>query len=210
MVRIWKRGSVEQYSAAPYLATIANCGLWTLFGLPMVHPHSLLVVTINVLGMAMELSYLFLYLYYSDRIKRLKLILVLLAEIIFTAGFGVAVLTTAHTIRLRSAIIGSVAVAASAVMYAAPLSVMRLVVSTQSVEYMQFSIALASLLNGICWIAYSLIGTFDPCVLHYKSVVGFPLQAPSGLGAVFGLAQMILYGAYYKSNRLKARWAWLK
>ncbi|PWA58227.1 hypothetical protein CTI12_AA311670 [Artemisia annua] len=41
---IWKKGSVEQYSPVPYLASFFNCGLWVLYGMPFVHPNSLLVV----------------------------------------------------------------------------------------------------------------------------------------------------------------------
>ncbi|XP_039004409.1 bidirectional sugar transporter SWEET7-like [Hibiscus syriacus] len=43
--QIWKKNSVEQFSPAPYLATLINCMVWVIYGLPMVHPNSTLVVT---------------------------------------------------------------------------------------------------------------------------------------------------------------------
>ncbi|KAF4348728.1 hypothetical protein F8388_002704 [Cannabis sativa] len=57
---------MEQYSAVPYLATLINCLVWTLYGLPFIHPGSILVVTINGSGL-----------------KRTKVILVVLAELVF-------------------------------------------------------------------------------------------------------------------------------
>ncbi|XP_038999346.1 zinc finger matrin-type protein 2-like isoform X1 [Hibiscus syriacus] len=34
--QIWKKNSVEQFSPAPYLATLINCMVWVIYGLPMV------------------------------------------------------------------------------------------------------------------------------------------------------------------------------
>ncbi|KAF4374403.1 hypothetical protein G4B88_026290 [Cannabis sativa] len=57
-IQIWKRKSMEQYSTVPYLATLINCLVWTLYGLPFIHPGSILVVTINGSGLVIELTYL--------------------------------------------------------------------------------------------------------------------------------------------------------
>ncbi|KAK8955099.1 Bidirectional sugar transporter SWEET4 [Platanthera zijinensis] len=40
--------------------------LWMLYGLPIVHPNSTLVLTINAAGTAIELCYVILYLFFSD------------------------------------------------------------------------------------------------------------------------------------------------
>ncbi|KAB2054344.1 hypothetical protein ES319_A12G249400v1 [Gossypium barbadense] len=80
-VRIWKKGSVEQYSPVPYLATLINCMVWVIYGLPMVHPNSTLVITINGAGTAIELVYLTLFLIFChDKKKRLKGLLIALVE----------------------------------------------------------------------------------------------------------------------------------
>ncbi|KAL6986445.1 hypothetical protein U1Q18_019805 [Sarracenia purpurea var. burkii] len=129
-VGICKKGSVEQYSAAPYLATLINCGLWLLYGLPMVHPHSFLVITINGSGIAIELAYLIIFLRYSDRRKRLRVVLLLLLELLVIGVVALLALTLAHTTKLRSTIIGSTAMVGNVIMYAAPLSVMVRQLST--------------------------------------------------------------------------------
>lgn len=116
---------MEQYSPAPYLATLINCAFWVLYGLPTVHPHSILVLTINCSGLVIELVYLSLFLIYSERKKRLKLILIMLAEFVFIALFTLLVLTSlAHRPKLRLTIVGSISILGSFIMYASPLLVM--------------------------------------------------------------------------------------
>ncbi|KAL2233106.1 UNVERIFIED_CONTAM: Bidirectional sugar transporter SWEET7 [Sesamum indicum] len=187
--RIWKKRSVEQYSPIPYLATFINCGLWVLYGLPLVHPHSTLVVTINGTGFVIEILYLSLFLIFSDSKKRLRLVVIVVAECIFVAALALLVLTLVHTTKLRSAIIGSICMVGNIMMYASPLAVMKLVIRTRSVEYMPFFLSLFSFLNGVSWTAYALI-RFDPFIV-----------APNGMGTVLGLAQLILYATFYKSTK---------
>ncbi|KAI6701967.1 hypothetical protein NL676_011103 [Syzygium grande] len=188
-IRIWKKGSVEQYSPTPYLATLINCMVWVLYGLPVVHPHSTLVVTINGTGTLIELVYILLFLFYSDRRKRLRVAAVVLIELIFISALVALVLTLVHTHKQRSMVVGIVCMVFNVMMYASPLSVMKLVITTKSVEYMPFFLSLASFANGLCWTAYALI-RFDVFI-----------AAPNGLGSLFGLAQLILYATYRKSTK---------
>ncbi|KAH7864387.1 hypothetical protein Vadar_029015 [Vaccinium darrowii] len=124
LIQIWKKGSVQQHSAAPYLGILINCGLWVLYGLPMVHPNSILVVTVNGAGVVIELVYLFLYLWYSDRRKKLRVLLIMLAECIILAVLALLVLSLGHTTKVRSAIVGSIAMFGNVLMYVSPLAVM--------------------------------------------------------------------------------------
>ncbi|XP_039143655.1 bidirectional sugar transporter SWEET6b-like isoform X2 [Dioscorea cayenensis subsp. rotundata] len=71
-VRICKNKSVEQFSPIPYLATLLNCMMWVVYGLPLVHPKSMLVITINGAGTVIELTYILLFLIYSNGKQRLK------------------------------------------------------------------------------------------------------------------------------------------
>ncbi|CAA6672975.1 unnamed protein product [Spirodela intermedia] len=142
---ICRNKSVEQFSPAPYLASLLNCMLWVLYGLPCVHPHSTLVLTINATGAAVELAY------------RLRVLATLLAELLFVVAAAAIVLTLAHTHQRRSLVIGSLCVFFGTLMYAAPLSVMKLVLETKSVEFLPLGLSLASFLNGVCWTSYALI-----------------------------------------------------
>ncbi|KAK7316511.1 hypothetical protein RJT34_00028 [Clitoria ternatea] len=188
-VSICKKGSVEQYSAVPYLATLMNCMVWTLYGMPTVHPHSLLVVTINGAGCVVEIIYITLFLIYSHRTKRLNLFLSLFFQLIFITALTLVTLTLIHTVNKRSAIVGTICMLFNVTMYASPLSIMKLVIKTKSVEYMPFFLSLASFGNGVCWTTYALI-PFDPFI-----------AIPNGIGTTFSVAQLILYATYYKSTK---------
>lgn len=115
---------MEQYSPVPYLATLINCMAWTLYGLPIVHPNSTLVWTINGSGTIIEVVYIILFLIYSDKKKRLMVVLVVALEIIFIGVLTLLVLTLAHTHTKRSLIVGIVSIAFNIMMYASPLTVM--------------------------------------------------------------------------------------
>jgi len=114
---------VEQYSPVPYLATLLNCMMWVLYGLPAVHPHSMLVVTINGTGMAIELTYITLFLLYSTGATRRRVLLQLAAEVAFVGAIAMLVLNLSHTYERRSMVVGILCVLFGTGMYAAPLSV---------------------------------------------------------------------------------------
>ncbi|PWA88812.1 SWEET sugar transporter [Artemisia annua] len=186
---IWKKKAVESFSPIPYLVTFVNCGLWVFYGLPLVHPHSLLVTTTNGAGMVIESVYILIFIIYSVRSKRIMVLWVLLAEVIFLAVLVIVVLTVTHSTNVRSAIVGGIAIAGNIAMYASPLSVWKMVITTKSVEYMPFLLSLFSFANGVCWFSFAFI-RFDPY-----------LAVPNGLGVLFGSIQLIIYACYYKSTQ---------
>nr|GMD94888.1 bidirectional sugar transporter SWEET4-like [Ipomoea batatas] len=110
IVKIWKKKSVEQFSAAPYLATFLNCGMWVLYAIPSVHPNSFLLMTINSAGIAIYIVFLLVFLFFSDTKTRFRVALIVLAEVAFMAALAIMVLTLAHTWKLRSTIVGSIVV----------------------------------------------------------------------------------------------------
>ena len=99
--------------------------IWVIYGLPMVHPHSILVITINGAGTAIEVAYLILFLIFChDKKKRSKVLLIVVVELIFIAVVTTLVLTLVHTTERRSMVVGIIAILFNIMMYAAPLSVM--------------------------------------------------------------------------------------
>ncbi|XP_058095853.1 bidirectional sugar transporter SWEET4-like isoform X2 [Magnolia sinica] len=186
---IWKKRSVEQFSPIPYLAALLNCTLWMLYGLPMVQPHCILIVTINGSGFLIELFYVLMFIYYSDRKKRMQVLVMLLLEVCFCGAVAAFVLLVVHTPERRSLIVGSLCVFFTTLMYAAPLSVMKIVIRTRSVEFLPFYLSVASFANGTCWTAYALI-RFDLFV-----------SIANGVGVLMGLIQLGLHAAFYKSTK---------
>ncbi|CAM0881608.1 unnamed protein product [Alopecurus aequalis] len=193
VLKIVKRKDVEEFKADPYLATLLNCMLWVFYGLPVVHPNSILVVTINGVGLVVEAVYLVIFFIYSPNKKRLRMLGVLAIEAVFMVIVVLCVLLAAHTHEKRSMIVGVLCIIFGTAMYASPLTIMGKVIKTKSVEYMPFLLSLVNFANGCCWTAYALI-KFD-----------LYITIPNGLGAFFGLAQLILYGCYFRSTPKKEK-----
>ncbi|CAN1779113.1 Bidirectional sugar transporter SWEET7 [Linum perenne] len=123
-IQIWKKKSVEQFKPDPYLATLLNCMAWVVYGLPVIHPNSTLVVTINGAGTVIQLVYVGLYLIYSDKKKRVKVLSIVLLEIAFIVALLLLVVFLVHPIKKRSVIVGALCVVFCIMIYVAPLSVM--------------------------------------------------------------------------------------
>ncbi|KAJ9677709.1 hypothetical protein PVL29_022598 [Vitis rotundifolia] len=187
-IQIVKKKTVGEFKPDPYLATVLNCMMWVLYGLPFVRPDSLLVITINGGGLVIELIYVTIFFVYADSLKRKKIVLWLLFEVIFMAIVAAITMLLFHGTKNRSLFVGLLCVVFNIIMYASPLTVMRQVIRTKSVKYMPFTLSLANFANGIVWSIYALI-KFDPYIL-----------IPNGLGTLSGAVQLILYATYYKST----------
>lgn len=64
---IIKKKAVEQYLPIPELTILFKCMLWVLYGLPIVHPNSCLVLTSNAIGLFLQSVYLTIFLIYAAR-----------------------------------------------------------------------------------------------------------------------------------------------
>ncbi|XP_057480466.1 LOW QUALITY PROTEIN: bidirectional sugar transporter SWEET5-like [Actinidia eriantha] len=189
LIKIYKAKSVQEFKPDPYVATVLNCAMWVLYGLPFVHPDSLLVITINGTGLVIEFFYVAVFLTYSDWPKRKKIIIALVIEAIFFAIVAFITMTFLHTTQSRSMLIGILCVVFNIIMYTSPLTVMRMVITTKSVKYMPFYLSLANFCNGTIWLVYALL-KFDPFI-----------TIPNGLGALSGAVQLIMYATYYKTTK---------
>ncbi|KAH0975536.1 hypothetical protein GBA52_017435 [Prunus armeniaca] len=110
-------------------------------------------------------------------------------EVIFFVIVVFVVLYCFHTTKRRSLIVGIICIVFNILMYASPLTIMKMVIKTKSVKYMPFYLSLASLLNGVVWVVYALL-KFDINML-----------IPNGLGAISGVIQLILYATFYRTTR---------
>ncbi|KAL1203926.1 Bidirectional sugar transporter SWEET5 [Cardamine amara subsp. amara] len=188
MLKIWKMKSVSEFKPDPYVATVLNCMMWTFYGLPFVQPDSLLVITINGTGLFMELVYVTIFFVFANSQVRKKITIAMVIEVIFMALVIFCTLYFLHTTKQRSMLIGIMCIVFNVIMYASPLTVMKLVIKTKSVKYMPFFLSLANLMNGVVWVIYACL-KFDPYIL-----------IPNGLGSLSGIIQLILYITYYKTT----------
>lgn len=187
-VKIMKAKSTQEYSGLPYVCTLFNCMLWVLYGMPFVKPHSMLIITINVFGVAMELFFISLYMAFAIKQSKIQMTRYLIGVITLYAAIIIITVRALHSLPSRQLVVGSLCVVMAIAMYAAPLSVMGLVIRTKSVEYMPFTLSLCNFINSAVWSAYSLV-TKDIFV-----------GIPNGIGCISGIVQLALYALYFKNT----------
>ncbi|EYU32456.1 hypothetical protein ABFS82_03G090900 [Erythranthe guttata] len=185
--RIVMNKSTQQFSGIPYVMTLLNCLLSAWYGLPFVSPNNLLVSTINGTGAVIESVYVIVFLVFAPKKEKAKMLGLL--SVVLTI-FGTVVLVSLLVLHGngRKLFCGVVTTIFSIVMYGSPLTIIRLVIKTKSVEFMPFFLSLFVFLCGTSWFVFGLLGK-DPFV-----------AIPNGFGCGLGAVQLILYAIYRKNK----------
>ncbi|XP_027090960.1 bidirectional sugar transporter SWEET1-like [Coffea eugenioides] len=185
--RIIIKRSTEQFSGVPYVMTLLNCLLSAWYGLPFVSPHNLPVSTINGTGAAIEIIYVLIFLIFAPKKEKTKIFSILVLVITAFAAVALVSLFVLHG-QSRKLFCGLAATIFSITMYASPLTIIRLVIKTKSVEFMPFFLSLFVFLCGTSWFIFGLLGR-DPFV-----------AIPNGFGSGLGTVQLILYAIYHDNK----------
>lgn len=185
--RIVLNKSTEQFSGIPYVMTTLNCLLSAWYGLPFVSPNNILVSVVNGTGAGIEAIYVLIFLIYAPKKEKLKILELLTFVLIVFCTVALVSLFALHH-QKRKIFCGFAASIFSVIMYGSPLSVMRMVIKTKSVEYMPFFLSLFSFLCGTSWFIFGLLGK-DPFV-----------AVSNGFGCGLGILQLILYAIYCKNK----------
>ncbi|KAK3428164.1 hypothetical protein EUGRSUZ_F04274 [Eucalyptus grandis] len=158
------------------------------YGLPFISPNNILLSTITGTGAIIESTYVLIFVIYAPKMERTKIFgLVALAVAIFSTVALVSFFVfDGKTRKLFTGVFVDIFAIA---MFASPLSIMRLVIKTKSVEFMPFFLSLFGLLCAVSWTVFGLINS-DPFVI-----------VPNALGSGLGIAQMILYAIYHERSR---------
>ncbi|XP_027102550.1 bidirectional sugar transporter SWEET3 isoform X1 [Coffea arabica] len=188
--RVIRKRSTEEFSCIPYTIALLNCFLYTWYGLPVVSNgwENVPVVTINGLGILLELSFVFIYFCFAPANAKKK-VAVLTTSVIL--GFCVIALLSVfafHDHSHRKILVGSIGLIASVAMYGSPLVVVKQVIQTKSVEFMPFYLSLFSFLASSLWMTYGLLS--HDLFLASPNLVGSPL----------GIFQLLLYCKYRKNG----------
>ncbi|KAL1538582.1 bidirectional sugar transporter SWEET5-like [Salvia divinorum] len=183
---IWKNKSIMDFHPYPYLAAFMNCILWIFYGMPFVHPDSTLVITINSVGLALEIIYIIIFMIYANKKYRTIIPLFILCELVLFAIIVAVSLLVFHTTTDRSMLVGIICDVAGIIMYISPLSTLKHVIETKNAESMQFWLCLSGFLNGGIWFCYAFLKKFDPYI-----------AAGNGIGGLFGAIQLLVYAFYY-------------
>ncbi|KAK7320901.1 hypothetical protein VNO77_30828 [Canavalia gladiata] len=186
--RVITNKSTEKFSGVPYPMTLLNCLLSAWYGLPFVSPHNILVTIINGTGAVIEIIYVFIFILFAPKKEKAKIfglftfVVAVFSAVVFVSLFAL------HG-NPRKLFCGFAAAIFSIIMYGSPLSIMRQVIRTKSVEFMPFFLSLFVFLCGTSWFIYGLLGR-DPFV-----------AVPNGVGSALGTMQLILYFIYRDKKR---------
>ncbi|XP_062219149.1 bidirectional sugar transporter SWEET15-like [Phragmites australis] len=181
--RVYRKKSTEGFQSTPYVVTLFSCMLWIFYA--FLKSGAELLITINGVGCVIETAYIAMYLAYAPKASRVltaKMLLGLNVGLFGLISLVTLLLSSKGTLRVH--VLGWICVSVSLAVFAAPLSVMRLVIRTKSVEFMPFSLSFCLVLSAVIWFAYGALK---------KDVF---VAVPNVLGFVFGVAQMALYMAY--------------
>lgn len=184
--RVYRMKSTEGFQSTPYVVTLFSCMLWMYYAL--LKSGAELLLTINGVGCGIETLYIAMYLVYAPKSARLLTAKLFLGLDVGLFGLIALVTMLASKGDLRVQVVGWVCVAVALAVFAAPLSIIRLVIRTKSVEFMPFSLSFFLVLSAVIWFAYGALK---------KDVF---VALPNVLGFVFGVAQMALYMAYRNKN----------
>ncbi|KAF7127955.1 hypothetical protein RHSIM_Rhsim11G0077400 [Rhododendron simsii] len=157
------------------------------YGMPSVSKHNVLVLTINVTGAAVESIYVLIFLIYAPQKEKARILGLLALGLSVVASVAFVSVFALHG-NSRKLFAGFAACIFCVIMYASPLSIMRTVIKTRSVEYMPFSLSLFVFFGGTSWFIYGLRGN------------DLFLTVPNGLGCGLGAVQLIFYIRHYISQ----------
>ncbi|KAJ6405433.1 hypothetical protein OIU84_013402 [Salix udensis] len=185
--RIIRSKSTELFSGIPYVMTMLNCLLSAWYGMPFVSKNNLLVSTINGTGAVIEMVYVLTFIIYATKKDRVKFIGLLTLVLTTFGGVAFVSLVLLHG-KSREIFSGFAAAIFSIIMYGSPLSIMRTVIKTKSVEFMPFFLSLFVFLCGTSWFVFGLLGA------------DLFVAVPNGVGCGLGALQLILY-FIYRNNK---------
>ncbi|XP_022728058.1 bidirectional sugar transporter SWEET14-like [Durio zibethinus] len=181
--RIFKKKSTEGFQSIPYSVALFSCMLLLYYAFLKKH-DAVMLITINSIGCCIESIYLCFYMVYATKSARIYTTKLLIFFNIGASGLIILVTLLFSKGSHRISIVGWICAVFSVCVFAAPLSIIRLVIRTKSVEYMPFSLSFFLTLCAVTWFLYGF------------SLRDYYIATPNILGFSFGMTQMILYLLY--------------
>lgn len=185
--RVCKKKSTEGFQSIPYVAALFSAMLWIFYA--YVKTGAMLLITINAFGCVIETIYLAIYITYCAKKVRMSTLRMIL--LINFGGFCAIVLVThllAKGAASRVKLLGWICVVFSTSVFAAPLSIIRVVIRTKSAEFLPFPLSLLLTVSAVMWLLYGV------------TLKDIYVTLPNIVGLTFGTIQMILY-AMYRNNK---------
>ncbi|KAK7316841.1 hypothetical protein RJT34_00596 [Clitoria ternatea] len=180
--RVCKKKSTEGFQSIPYVAALFSAMLWIFYA--YVKGGETLLITINAFGCVIETIYLAIFITYCP--KKVRMSTLRMIVLINFGGFCAIVLLTNLLAKgaARVKLLGWICVVFATSVFAAPLSIIRVVIRTKSVEFLPFPLSLLLLISAIMWLLYGI------------SLKDIYVTLPNVVGLTFGTVQIVLYAMY--------------
>ncbi|XP_020237078.1 bidirectional sugar transporter N3 [Cajanus cajan] len=188
--RVCKKKTTEGFQSLPYVAALFTSMLWIFYA--YIKTGEILLITINAFGCFIETVYLVIYITYCPKKARyftLKMIFLFNVGVIFLVILLTHVLAKERTARIE--LLGWICVVLSTSVFAAPLSIIKVVIRTKSVEFMPITLSLLLTVSAIMWMAYGIL------------LRDIYVTLPNFVGVTFGTIQIVLYLIYRKNKPVK-------
>ncbi|KAJ1411871.1 SWEET sugar transporter [Sesbania bispinosa] len=188
--RVCKKKTTEGFQSVPYVAALFSAMLWIFYA--YIKTGEILIITINAFGCFIETVYLSIYLTYCP--KKARIFTLKLIFLFNLAGICLVVVLTHVLAKERTArveLLGWICVVLSTSVFAAPLSIIKVVIRTKSVEFMPFTLSLLLTISASMWLIYGIL------------LGDIFVTLPNIVGITFGTIQMVLYAIYMKSTPVK-------
>ncbi|CAI9263846.1 unnamed protein product [Lactuca saligna] len=184
---IVKRKSTQGFQSVPYVVALFSSMIWIYYA--TLKTDATLLITINAVGCIIETLYTAIFIAYAP--KTIKIQTIKLVVLLNLVAFWVIALSTHFLAEgpIRVEILGWICMVISVSVYAAPLSIMKKVIQTKSVEFMPFWLSFYLALSAVMWFFYGLL---------QKDIY---IALPNIIGFVLGIIQMVLYLVYKNYNK---------
>ncbi|VVB11825.1 unnamed protein product [Arabis nemorensis] len=180
--------SVEKDKLDYWIESFRHYMLCVFYGLPLVHKDGILLSTVSVFILLTKAIYL-TTLFISCRDKR-YIVLKLVGVITFMVAIVLLTLFAIQSSSAKQTFVGVICVVSYFICSVrVPLSSIKTVVETKSVEHIPLRLYSLNFIGAVIWTAYSLTYIFDLYAL-----------IASGLGTLLCGSQLIAYAIYNRST----------
>ncbi|GLJ30350.1 hypothetical protein SUGI_0600530 [Cryptomeria japonica] len=188
--RVIKKKTTGEMSGMPYAIGLFNCLIYTLYGSPLISNEwdNAPVMFINAIGFLLQFSFCTIYLLYAppESKRRMGLmvggVLVVFVSTAATSMWGVQA-------GQKKMLVGTTGMVATVILFGSPLSDIRAVIRSKSVECMSFYFSMFAFLGSLLWLVYGALS---------RDII---IMAPNFLGIPLSSIQMIIYCIYKQKSR---------
>ncbi|GLJ30186.1 hypothetical protein SUGI_0597040 [Cryptomeria japonica] len=189
--RVMLNKTSGEMSGLPYAVGLFNCLVYAWYGCPLISNgwDNALVLAINTIGLLLQCCFCTIYLLFA--LPKSKRRMGTMVVGVLMAFLSLVTVSMWGLNAQKKLVVGSTGMVASVILYGSPLSDIRTVVRTKSVECMSFYFSFFAFLGSVLWLVYGALSKDNL------------IMAPNFLGIPLASVQIIIYCMYKRKKRLR-------